>query len=126
MSESTHSIRERAIERLAAVLWETLYAGRPRDTLDAERLVGLSADLKDSGHNDLPTRAAAERLVDELGLVAIDPALVAAVREAERDADRALDTLGTADAWTEACGRLSARRDELVRAVLAQIGGDRE
>jgi hypothetical protein len=76
--------RDVAIAQLSAVLWETLYAGRPRDALDAERLVALSVDLSTTGHSHpLPTHAAAAQVLDLLGLVAIDPALVEAVKSGE-------------------------------------------
>lgn len=105
--------REKAVDKLARMLQSTDDERDPRG-FDAE-----AAEMRDI------YRGSADRMIQELGLVAVDPELVARVREADALVERLTAPHGRGDAIPidNAQAEANERRQELADAVLAQIGG---
>jgi hypothetical protein len=75
---------EKAIDGLARELFEWSAPGEAWDRATDNERAALSVDLSTTGHSHpLPTHAAAAQVLDLLGLVAIDAALVEAVKSGE-------------------------------------------
>jgi len=113
--------RTKAVERLAAVLWAYHFGCAPGEFASETQRKFWLAD--------------AESKLDTLGLVAVPPELVEAVREADalverleapyRRGDGVLEFKRMEDAIPidRAQAEANERRQELADAVLAQLGG---